>query len=460
MNPALTLSASTAATHDPVNKIGFFLLSLYFFFNYSRILDITAPSLHIPLFIGLALYAMAALAGSVQRALATTPGKLLIALTVLMLFAAVFGAWRGGGIRLLTQQWFKAFPFYFVVIGLCLTTNQVFRFMRTICVALTLMSLVALWRGENVLGRLIIDNSRFADPNDLALVCLIGIPFCCFLVARRENKLQRVAGLLMILPLLYATARTGSRGAALGMAGGLLYVFLKASPFLKITMAVGLVMVGATAAVVLPPEVYLRYVGATADAPNSPGELAAAESSATARLFLLKESIAITLVNPVFGVGAGNFPVVENDRAKASGLTRGSWHVTHNMYTQVSSENGIPAALLFIAVLGLGVRATKRTLNVAKFHPDAESVSKAAFWLRVALLVFSISGFFLSVAYTDMLPLLSGLAVAFELAVLNEIRMSMKAATPQPVASAPNPLPARKPKSIAIPPAAQAGARR
>jgi O-antigen ligase len=433
MNPALTLAAPKAIANDPINKAGFFLLSLYFFFNYSRILDIIAPGLHLPLIIGLGLYGTAALAGSIQRAIATTAGKLLVALTGLMVLAGLFGAWMGGSAKELTDHWLKAFPFYFTVIGLCVTSDHIFRFLRTICIALTIMSLIALWRGDNMMGRLIIDNSRFADPNDLALVCLLGLPLCCFLLLRPQPVYKRLAGLLMMGPLIYALARTGSRGAAIGLAGGVVYVFWKASAIWKFAMIVGLAAVLLGAAAVLPPEVYMRYVGLVSkETPTDTQEMVAAEGSSEARFHLLQESVAITFLHPLLGVGPGNFAVAENDKAKEQGLFRGSWHTTHNMYTQVSSENGIPAVLLYIAILVLAMRATKRTLDVAKYHPDADSVAKAAFSIRVALLAFSIAGFFLSVAYSDMLPLLSGLAVALEIAVMNEIRMTA-AKAPAPV---------------------------
>ena len=48
--------------------------------------------------------------------------------------------------------------------------------------------------------------------------------------------------------------------------------------------------------------------------------------------------------------------MVENDMARSKGLFKGSWHETHNMYTQISSENGIPAALMYIAILALALR--------------------------------------------------------------------------------------------------------
>lgn len=421
MNPRIAIPAT--AVNDPVAKAGFFLLSLYFFFNYSRVLDVTVPGLHLPLLVGIALYGTATLAGGVQRAFATTPGKVLAVLTGIMFLAAIFGAWRGGSIDVLMNTWSRAFPLYFTVVAVCLTTGQIFRFLKTICLALAVMSAIALWRGDNILGRLRIDDSRFADPNDLALICLIGAGLCCFLIVRPGSMLGRLRGILFLGIILYTFSRTGSRGALIGFAAGVAYLFFKASITGKAKMLVVMVAMMLVATVVLPPKVYLRYVGMVSDTSDADvAELGAAESSSEARLYLLQESLWMTLKHPLLGVGPGNFAVVENETAVTKGFAKGAWHETHNMYTQISSENGILAALLYIAVLVLGLQATQRTIHLAKQHPNAQEVEKAAFWIRVATIMFAVAGSFLSVGYSDVLPLLTGLAIAFELAVRNEIR--------------------------------------
>jgi O-antigen ligase len=434
MTPAV---ATIATTEDPVQKAGFSLLCLYFFLLYSRVLDVTVPSLHLPLIVGLGLYGTAALAGSIQRAIVTTAGQLLVGLTGIMVLAAVFGAWRGGSIELLSDKWLKAFPLYFTIVGLCLTTTRIFRFLHVISWALGILAVIALWRGDNLLGRLMVDGSRFADPNDLALVCLIGLPITFFFMRQQVSFFSRIPIMGIFLVLLYAMSKTGSRGAVLGLAAGIAYVFWKASMIGKFKMTVVVFAVLFISAAILPPEVYLRYAGVDSNSAEMTDEAVAAEGSADARLHLLKESLVMTLMHPLLGVGPGNFAVVENDVAQAKGFRRGSWHDTHNMYTQVSSENGIPAGLLYIAILVLALRATKRTVKIAKQHPNAESVAKAALCLRIGLFMFAVCGGFLSVAYSDILPLMSGLAISLELAVLNEIKLRAK--------SIPTPVPALTP---------------
>ena len=52
-------------------------------------------------------------------------------------------------------------------------------------------------------------------------------------------------------------------------------------------------------------------------------------------------SIELTIKNPIVGVGPGMFAVAEAEDAQEQNIEE-VWHETHNAYTQVSSEIGIP----------------------------------------------------------------------------------------------------------------------
>ena len=66
-------------------------------------------------------------------------------------------------------------------------------------------------------------------------------------------------------------------------------------------------------------------------------------------LNLLKRSVSETISHPLFGVGPGQFPVRSWKRRKRK-TTWFQWLGTHNSYTQVSSECGIPAFICYLAV--------------------------------------------------------------------------------------------------------------
>ena len=78
--------------------------------------------------------------------------------------------------------------------------------------------------------------------------------------------------------------------------------------------------------------------------------------STEGRLAVLRRSLIVTMTRPVTGVGMGQFPDYEDFLARQEGRRKGSWVGTHNTYTQISSETGIPGLLLFVAVLFVAYR--------------------------------------------------------------------------------------------------------
>jgi hypothetical protein len=99
----------------------------------------------------------------------------------------------------------------------------------------------------------------------------------------------------------------------------------------------------------------------------------------------LWRSIEVTLEHPLFGVGPGNFEV-----------TSGVWHVTHNSYTQMSSEGGIPALVLFIVILSYGFKNLRRAKRLSGHKKELKLLAKA---LRGSLAGFVVGAFFASYAY-------------------------------------------------------------
>jgi hypothetical protein len=79
------------------------------------------------------------------------------------------------------------------------------------------------------------------------------------------------------------------------------------------------------------------------------------------------------------------------------------------MYTQVSSEVGIPALLCFIGIIVNCFRATTYAQKALKKIPQARALLRTVFMLRLSIVGFAIGGFFLSVAYGDTLPLFAAL---------------------------------------------------
>jgi putative inorganic carbon (hco3(-)) transporter len=109
--------------------------------------------------------------------------------------------------------------------------------------------------------------------------------------------------------------------------------------------------------------------------------------SAEARKELLIKSLAVTATHPLFGVGPGNF----------QSYTR-SWLVTHNTYTQLSSECGIPALILFLLLLRRAF-LNLRYLRKLPLIPENEELRHYANALTASLAGYLLGAFFSSSAY-------------------------------------------------------------
>jgi len=110
--------------------------------------------------------------------------------------------------------------------------------------------------------------------------------------------------------------------------------------------------------------------------------------SLDARRELLMESIRVTMHHPLFGVGPGNFQAYTQ-----------SWHVTHNTYTELSSETGLPGLGLFLAILLLTFRSLKQVSETEAYKKDPQ-IQLFASALRAGLTAYIVGAAFASTSYT------------------------------------------------------------
>jgi O-antigen ligase len=166
---------------------------------------------------------------------------------------------------------------------------------------------------------------------------------------------------------------------------------------------------------------------------GSAGESEEVEQSALEsrnnRLALLKESIRFTILNPVFGVGPGVYEAYAADVAVSEGR-RGHWQVTHNTYSQISSEAGIPALIFWLGALLGCIKATRQIYKANGYgNPEAGRLAYAMF---LTLIAFAITAIFDSVVYQMYFPTLAGLTVALVNSVSGERATAPRATEPLP----------------------------
>jgi O-antigen ligase len=141
----------------------------------------------------------------------------------------------------------------------------------------------------------------------------------------------------------------------------------------------------------------------------------AAIDSQLQRRELFKTSLVFTFRHPLLGVGPDQFAVaMSGDSAKEG--KHSPWLGTHNSYTQVSSECGIPAFICYCAVLAFCFRSNWKLYRQSRDNPALKDVTTLSFCLLASTLVYAVSTFFFHIAYGASLPMLAGFSLALRLA--------------------------------------------
>jgi O-antigen ligase len=154
-----------------------------------------------------------------------------------------------------------------------------------------------------------------------------------------------------------------------------------------------------------------------------------AEASSRMRHQKLMESIELTLRHPIFGVGMGVFMPASVEIAKERG-NHVDWEVSHNSYTQVSSELGLPGILMLLALYTIAFRQIWRIDRTAK-RLGLDDVRQFSLVLMAAVVVLCIHFCFDSMAYVFYMPLILGLVAAFDTAYNPRLLMEAENTEPQ-----------------------------
>jgi hypothetical protein len=432
-------------------RVGFFLLFLYLFVNFSRTLELLMPSVHLTAVLyGLTLV-LAVITGGLERAFSHRIGKYLTAFCVWLIVAVPFSMWRGGSVATLYNA-ARTIPVFLLIVGLARDFADTRRAIYAIAFGTFLLSVYSFFVGETPQGRLELRYGKFANPNDLAQVLLMGLPFWWLTAADPGmDKIRRIAAAAIGILYLGVMARTGSRAAMLATAATTLVFFFKASNRSRLVMAAGAAIGLAIAAIALPNDLRVRYFtlfGADNAERMSEQEQARVEeaiSSAYARAHLLEASINLTITHPIFGVGPGMFQVGEQDLAASMGQ-RPSWHESHNSYTQVSSEAGLPAFFFYMGVLVLSLKTTFGIYRRFRACPDSWRLANAAFAVQLSLISYVVVTFFVSSAYDVFLPCLAGLSVCLDRAAATKEIQKSREPAPIPAVTPPARSAASKPE--------------
>ena len=404
------------AQHTPLIVSGLFLIFL--FFTLARPHEFL---LHIPklmMVLGCLTFLAAVVSMGVSRALSSRLGMLLLIFTLVMALSAPFGYWKSGSLRVILA-WIPSL-LLFVAGALAITSHRLLRSaMYVMAASSAFLMLMISVHSATVLDRLKlgIEGVTLGNANDLATIMLFCAP-CWLLIwnAFNRNPFLRALAAAALIESLVVVARTGSRSALVTLTVMAGVIFLHLSLGRKVLFAVAAIAVAVSLSLVMPKAVKARLTAI--DAPEDrefAQEENAAVGSVQQRKHLLLESLKITALHPILGVGPGQFSTAFGKEQAGDGK-RQIWLVSHNAYTQVSSEMGIPGFLVYLAILLTCLRTTREMLKRAKEDPRYKDLAVTALSIQLCVVCYCVNSFFASIAYWFYVPTLAALCVGLRTA--------------------------------------------
>jgi O-antigen ligase len=309
--------------------------------------------------------------------------KLVLMLYGWCIVCVPFASWRGGAFWTVFGDYGKCI---IMTIMIGVAVNSVVRLRRLLFIqasATAVMAVIGCIFYRN-LTRLSIGNGLYGNANDFAIMIALNWPICLGFLLATRNPFKKMLWGIGLIGMLWAVTLTYSRSGFMATMVAILASFWEFG--IKGKRKHIVIGAGVLALLLLPVLIPSHY-GTRLEGIFNPSVDPLDKGSAGARRELLIMSLKLTATHPIFGVGPGNFANVTQ-----------TWFVTHNTYTQLSSEVGIPGLLLFLLILRRVFRNLKDVGKTERFRTDPQ-VEIFAGALRASFAGYLLGAFFASYAY-------------------------------------------------------------
>jgi probable O-glycosylation ligase (exosortase A-associated) len=291
----------------------------------------------------------------------------------------------------------------FIVMVNVIRTERRLKGMILLAIAVSCVLSMAALR-DHLTGNLTVEGYRvagaiggmFGNPNDMALHLVTIFPLVAALYFHKRGPLGKVLyGACMVLMMAGVTV-TYSRSGFLGLMCAILVMAWKIGKRNRLAVVM-LVVLFMGAFFVFAPGGYANRVASIVS--HSRDRF----GSAYSRQALLVRSVLVAARHPLLGIGMGNFHH-QSFREQ----------VSHNAYTQVASEMGATALVLYVLFIITPLRKLKRVEDET-FEARRKGSARFYYYLSVgmqtSLIAYMVSSFFSSVAYQWYIYYLVGYAV-------------------------------------------------
>jgi hypothetical protein len=424
-----------ADLNNGLRRIGMVFFVLLFFMRGSTIHETLAANFGIPYVLFLAAppaIAFALFSGGLQKVLSHKSGIFWLLFVVWMALAIPTSIWISASFGLWMTYVRTEIPLLLCAAGLIASMKDLDRVFWAGALACVVLSVTSRMFMNLSYGRIALDFGTISNANDFAAHQIFLLPFVAYLIVRPgTNFLVRMIAMAECAYCLYQILGSASRGAMLGLFVMATMIFFNVTMVKKMVVVILAPLAFVVAFAALPATTTSRLFAifnSSQQASQTESEVEAALSKEK-RMYLLGKSIEYTFEKPLLGVGPGQFSVYEGKNSKVIG-DHGAWNQTHNVYTQISSECGIPALLFYLGAIVSSILIFARVHRYAKLRKDCEHLATASFCLLVGTVGFSITIFFLTLGYRFYLPMLSGVAIAMHEVARREYNLFGQGARP------------------------------
>lgn len=337
--------------------------------------------------------------------------RYMIALAVWVALSVPGALWPGGAFATFLD-FVKTILISLVIISAVRNGRDVERLMLVYFIGAIIFAAVVLARMNFQLaaeGRM--ERLYFYDSNDFATYTITAMPLGLYFASSARLRWIRWAAWAGIALLAAGFIWTGSRGGFLAFTAVIAYFLLRYTS-VKRSWRWSAVAVIAVVVTVIAGDTYWERIN-TVLHPTRDYNL----TSDQGRVQIWRRGVGYMMDHPVLGVGAGNFPRAEGTLSplvRRTPLGRSvKWGPPHNSYVQVGAELGVVGLLIFAAFLINVFRALGRLRALGGSH------ARLAQSLTASLIGFVVGAFFLTLAYHDMLYMLTGFALGLRQVALN-----------------------------------------
>jgi putative inorganic carbon (hco3(-)) transporter len=245
------------------------------------------------------------------------------------------------------------------------------------------------------------------EANLYAAATLLALPLSYYLAREKGSALRRIFcwGCLAITAIGFVSA--ASRGGLVGLALAVIYMLIRSERRLGLMISAGFLLLVMLFSPISPIRRALH---------PSYGD----EASTQTHKILWATGLQLIRENPFFGIGLGNF----KEKTAELHVLANSSAMAHNTYLEYAAELGIPALMIFLAVLV----CTFLLLEKVRKRAADRFFRQAALGLQTGLVGFAGSAFFFSAEYEKPFWL-----VVFICCCMPPILLAEKAAEKKPV---------------------------